>query len=71
MGVINFSFYLFIYLFILLGLYPANATATATPDPSHIYNLCWSSQRCQILSPLNKARDQACILTDAVGFLTC
>ena len=28
---------------------PAYATATATSDPSHICDLCQSSQQCQIL----------------------
>ena len=36
----------------------AKATATATPDPSHVCNLHESSWQCQILNPLNEARDQ-------------
>ena len=35
----------------------ATATATATPDPSLICNLHHTSWQCQILNPLNGARD--------------
>ena len=35
----------------------AYATARATPDASHTCNLCHSVLQCQILNPLNKARD--------------
>ena len=42
----------------------AYTTATATPDPSHIGNLHCSSQQCQILNPMSKARDLTCILVD-------
>ena len=42
----------------------AYATATATPDLSHIHDLHRSLWRCQILNPLNKARDGTCILMD-------
>ena len=35
----------------------AYTTATATQDPSRICNLHHSSLHCQILNPLNKARD--------------
>ena len=35
---------------------PAYTTAAATPDPSHICDLYCSSQQCQILNPLRKAR---------------
>ena len=38
------------------------ATVTATPDPSHVCDLHSSSWQCQILNPLNKARDQTCNL---------
>ena len=31
---------------------------TATQDPSHICDLPHSSQQCQILNPMSKARDQ-------------
>ena len=34
----------------------AYTTATATLDPSHICNLCCSSQQCQILNPLSEAK---------------
>ena len=37
---------------------PAYATATATPDLSHVCDLHHSSQQCQILNPLSKARDR-------------
>ena len=37
---------------------PAHATATAMPDLSHICDLPHSSQQCQILNPLSKARGQ-------------
>ena len=43
---------------------PAYTTATATPHLSHICNLRWNSQQCQILNPLSRARDQTCILMD-------
>ena len=36
----------------------AYATATATQDPSHVCDLHHSSQQCQILKPLSKAKDQ-------------
>ena len=42
----------------------AYATATAMWDPSCIYHLHESSQYCQILNPLSKARDQIHILMD-------
>ena len=32
-------------------------TATAMPDPSHFCDLHHSSQHCQVLNPLSKARD--------------
>jgi len=42
----------------------ACATATATLDPSHIFGLHGSLQKCWILNPLNKTRDQtACSWT--------
>ena len=40
------------------------AYATATPDPSHICNLCHSSQQHQILNPVSEARDRTLILMD-------
>jgi len=42
----------------------AYATATAMQEPSHICDLHHSSQQCQILNPLNEARNGAHILTD-------
>ena len=38
--------------------------ATAMPDPSHVCDLHHSSWQRQILNPLSKARDLACILMD-------
>ena len=46
-------------------LLPASTTATATRDPSRICVLSCSSQQHRIPNPLNEARDQTCILTDA------
>jgi len=43
----------------------AYTTATATQDPSHVCDLHHSSQQCQILNPLSKARDPTCVLMDA------
>ena len=40
----------------------AYATATETPDPSHTCYLRHSLWLCQILYPLNEARDDTCIL---------
>ena len=37
-------------------------TGTVTPDLSCTCDLHHCSQQCQILNPLNKARDQTCIL---------
>ena len=42
------------------------STATATLDLSHICNLCFSLQQCQILNPLNEARDWTHMLTETV-----
>ena len=36
---------------------PAYTTATAAPDPSRVCDLHHSSQQCQTLKPLSKARD--------------
>ena len=54
-------------------LLPAYTTATATPDPSHICDpyLHYSSQQCQILNPLSKARDQTCNLIDTSQIRFC
>ena len=49
---------------------PIYATVTATPDPSHIQDLRSNLQQCQILNPLNEARNQTFILWTPVGFLT-
>jgi len=46
----------------------ANATATVTRDPSHFCNPHHSSQQCQILNPLRKARDRTSSRM-LVGFL--
>ena len=40
------------------------ATATAMPNPSHVCELHHSSQQCQILNQLRRARDKTCILMD-------
>ena len=42
----------------------AYATAIAMPVPSLICDLHHSSQQLQILNPLNKVRDETCVLTD-------
>ena len=42
----------------------AYAIATATPYLSHICDLYYSSQQCQILNPLSKARDGTHIFMD-------
>ena len=42
----------------------AYATATVTQDLSCICDLHYSSQQCQVLNPLGKAGDQACIIMD-------
>ena len=42
----------------------ATATATAAPDLSCVCDLHHSSRQYQILNPLNRARDQNCILID-------
>ena len=43
----------------------AYTIATAAWDPSCIYDLYHSLQRCQILNPLSEARDQTRDLKDA------
>ena len=42
-------------------------TAMATPDPSSIYHLHQNMQQPQVINPLNKARDQTCILTETMS----
>ena len=42
----------------------AYTTATATQDPSHVCDLHYSLQQCQILNPLSEARDETCTLKD-------
>ena len=37
---------------------PAYTTATAMRDLNHIFDLHHTSQQCQILNPLSKARDR-------------
>ena len=49
----------------------AYATATAMPDPSYICDPHHSSQQCQMLNPLNDARDQTCILMDTSWVCYC
>ena len=66
-------FFFFFFRFFFLGLrpqhmeaprlgveleLPAYTTATAVPDPSCICDLHHSSQQCQILNPLSKAKDR-------------
>ena len=44
----------------------AYTTATATWGPSHICDLCPSSQQHQIFNPLSEVRDRTQILMDTV-----
>ena len=44
---------------------PAYTTATATWEPSHVFNLHYSSWQLWILNPLSEARDWTCIFMDA------
>ena len=48
----------------------AYATATAALGMSHICDLCYSLQQCQILNPLSEAKDGTYILVQTVRFLT-
>ena len=50
---------------------PAYTTATAMPDLSSICKLHHSSQQCQILNPLSKARSQTHILKDTSQVRYC
>ena len=50
---------------------PAFAEATATPYSSHVCNLHHSSQQCQILNPLNRARDGTHVLMGASQLRYC
>ena len=43
---------------------PVYATATTMGDLSHFYDLCHTSQQCQVPNPLSVARDQTRILMD-------
>ena len=43
---------------------PAYTTATATQDPSRVFDLQHSSQQCQTLNPLSKAKEQTRTLMD-------
>ena len=49
----------------------AYATATAIPDLCSIFKLHQSSQQCQILNPLSKARDQTLVCLDTSGVRYC
>ena len=49
----------------------AYITATATPDSSHVCNLYHSSQQCQILNLLSKARNQTHVLMDTSRIHYC
>jgi len=49
----------------------ADTTATVTQDPRLICALHHSSRQCQILNPLNEARDQTCILMDTCQVQYC
>ena len=78
---ILFYFIFYFYFFVLephpwhmevprLGVHselqlPAYATATATRDPSCDCDLHHNSRQCQILNPLNDARDRTRVLMDA------
>ena len=48
----------------------ATVTATETWDSIHICDLHHSSQQCQMLSPLSKARDQTTFSWILAGFFT-
>ena len=48
----------------------AYTTATATGDQSHICDLHHSLQQHWIINPMSKARDQTCIPTETVRFIT-
>ena len=50
---------------------PAYATATAMLDLSRVCDLHHKSWQRQILNPLNKARNQTCILMDTSQFRYC
>ena len=50
-----------------LQLQLAYTTTTAMPEESHICDLCYSLEQHQILNPLSKARDQACIFMDTMA----
>ena len=47
------------------------ATVTATWDPSHVCDLHHSSEQGWILNPLNRAKDQTCVLMDASQIRFC
>ena len=49
----------------------AYTTAIAMPDLSCIFDLHCSLRECQILNPLNRARDQTCILMDTNSVCFC
>ena len=54
------SFFLFFFFRVTHG----GSQATAMPDLSHICDPYHNSWQCQILNPLNDARDQTCVLMD-------
>ena len=54
-----------------LGVEPVYTTATAMRDPSCVCNLHYNSRQCQILNPLNEARDQTCVLMDTSWVCYC
>ena len=49
----------------------AFTTAEAKPDPSRLWDLHYSSWQGWILNPISKARDQTCILMDAIQIHFC
>ena len=46
---------------------PAYITATAMQDVSPVFELHCSLWQCQVLNPLNEARDQTHVLTDTMS----
>ena len=83
----HFSSHLFFCLFLFMAAPTAYGNSQASgligaaaaslhhshtmPDPSHMCNLHHSSQQCQILNPLSRARDQTCLLMDTIWFHYC
>ena len=53
------------------GLCHSHGNTGSTSDPSHISDLHYRLQQCQILNPLRKVRELICILTEeSMGSLT-